>query len=303
MVIDVLVNGDQMPFRSMKFELQSFANELNPLQCGLRLNRAYQTLLDMNQWSFLKRSALINTVPPYIAGTVTVTTGSATVTGIGTAFTAVMAGRYFRLSTQFEFYLIQSVSVALQTLTLESAVGTGATGSTYTIFKTHYPKPANTKHIINLSRELLLAERTQEWLDSFDPDRMSTGPPIVWSNYDDATLEIYPPSDQVYVIRVYYKISVADLAAETDVPLLPENLIILHAAKAAYRQLGSKPEGQGYLKLLPGLQEEFKDAWTAAWETDMSKQSLPEQVVTDQGGAMPTSVEFTIDKDTFWSGR
>jgi len=290
-----------MSYRLMKQELQGFTPEINAIQCGLRINRSYQTLLDMNQWSFLKRSALINTVPPYITGTVDVS--GINVTGHGTALTAAMVGRYIRFSTAFEYYKIATVNVGAQTLTIESTVGTALTGTAYTIFQTHYSKPTNTKHIINLSRELLLAERTQDWLDSFDPDRMSTGPPIVWSNYDDATLEIYPPSDQVYVIRVSYKISVADLAAETDVPLLPENLIILHATAAAYRQLGARPEGQGYIKLLPGLMEEFKNAWTAAWETDMNKQTLPEQVITDQGGAMPTSVEFTIDKDTFWSGR
>lgn len=290
-----------MSYRTMKLELQGYAPEMNAIQCGVQLNRAYQTLLDMNQWSFLKRSALINTVAPYITGTVDVT-GTA-VTGNGTAWTAGMANRYIRFGDAWEYYKISSVDVGLQTLVIESAVGVNLTGSNYTIFQRLYSKPTNTKFIIDLSRELLLTERTQEWLDSFDPDRMSTGPPIVWSNYDDATLEIYPPSDQVYVVRVNYKINIADLSAETDVPLLPENLIILYAAAAAYRKLAARAEGQNYLKLLPGLQEEFKSAWTAAWETDMSKQTLPQQVTVDDGSALPTSVEFWISRDSFWSGR
>lgn len=291
-----------MSYRLMKLELGGYIPEMNAIQCGLRLNRSYQTLLNMHPWSFLKRSALVNLVAPYITGTITVATGGTTVTGIGTAWTAGMAGRFIRLSTQFEYYLISSVDPIAQTLVIESAASVGVTASAYTIFQRLYPKPTNAKHVINVVRELMLTERTQEWLDSFDPDRFSTGPPIVWSNYDDDTLEIYPPADQAYTVKVNYKIAVADMALEADVPVISENLIVLHAAAAAYRMAGSRPEGQNYIKLLPGLMEEFKNAWTAEFETDLNRQTLPEQVTVD-GGAMPTSVEFWISKDDFWSGR
>ena len=291
-----------MSFRTAKFELQSFVNELNPLQCGVRLNRSYQTLLDMNQWSFLKREALINLAGEYVTGTVTAVTGSTTVTGIGTAWTAAMVGRFIRLSTEPEAYKISSVDTALQTLVVESAIGDGVMGSGYSIFARWYPKPTDCKHIIGVRRQLALNERTQAWLDGFDPDRNSTGPPIYWCNFDDTTLEIYPPADQTYMVRVTYIVNVADMTAETSVPLLPENLIITHAVFSAYRQLGSRPEGKGYLSLVPMAQEEFKQAWTAAYETDMNKQSLPTQVLQD-GVDLPTSSDFWIGRDDFFAGN
>ena len=290
-----------MSFRVMKFELMSFVNELNPLQCGVRLNRSYKTLLDMEQWSFLKREALINLAGAYVTGTVTAVTGATTVTGIGTAWTAGMAGRFIRLSTEPEAYKISSVDPVLQTLVVESAIGTGTAGSGYSIFARWYPKPTDCKHIIGVRRELSLNERTQAWLDGFDPDRTSTGPPIYWCNFDAATMEIYPPADQTYTVRVTYIVDVADMSAETDVPLLPENLIITHAVFAAYRQLGSRPEGKGYLAMVPMAQEEFKQAWTAAYEVDMNKRTMPTQVLQD-GVDLPTSSDFWIGRDDFWSG-
>ena len=287
-----------MSYRIMKMELQTFVPEVNQLQCGVRLNRSYQTLLDMHQWSFLKREALINTVGVYQAGTVTA--AGVSVTGAGTAFTSAMIGRYIRLSTQPEFYKI--TNVVGQTLTIESTVGTAVAGSGYELFQYHYPKPTDAKHIIGIRRELWLGERSQAWLDGFDPDRNSTGPPIYWNNFDDTTLEIYPPSDQPYTVRVSYIVAVNDMAAETDTCLLPENLVVTHAVFAAYRQLGSRPEGKGYLQMVPMAQEEFKQAWTAAFETDLSKQTLPTQVLVD-GVDLPTSSDFWIGRDDFFANR
>lgn len=290
-----------MSFRGMKFELQSYVPELNPLQCGVRLNRAYQTLLDMHQWSFLNREALITTVGEYTTGTVTAAAGSTTVTGALTAWTAGMANRFIRLGTQPEFYKISTVNVALQTLTVESAIGTAATASGYSIFQYHYAKPTSCKHIVAIRRQLELTEKTQEWLDGFDPDRDSTGEPIYWCNFDEDTIELYPPADQVYTVRVTYKIELADMSAEMDVPLLPEHLVISYAVLMAYRQLGNRAETAHYLRLIGDARQDFQQAWTAAFETDLSKQTLPDQV--RRGGVdLPTSSDFWIRHDDFWSG-
>lgn len=291
-----------MSFRTMKFELQSYVPELNPLQCGVRLNRSYQTLLDMHQWSFLKREALINTVANYTTGTVTVVAGSTTVTGIGTAWVAGMVGRFIKFGTEAQAYKISTVNVVAQTLTVESAVATAVTAGGYYIFARWYSKPTSCKHIVSVRRQLVLAEKTQEWLDGFDPDRDSTGEPIYWCNFDDDLIELYPPSDQVYVVRVKYVIEVADMSAEADVSLLPENLVITHALTASYRILSGNPErGRHYLGLYQTARADFKEAWDAAYETDLSRQTLPTEV--QRGGSdLPSSSDFWIKKDDFWAG-
>lgn len=290
-----------MAFRQMKYELQSFVPEFNPLQCGVRLNRSYKVLLDMHQWSFLKQSALITTVPVYNAGTVTAVAGSTTVSGMGTVWLAGFAGRYIRLSTQSEYYKIISVDPIAQSIVTESAIGNGVAGSGYYIFQYHYTKPTLCKHIIGMRRQLDLCEKPQSWIDGFDPDRTGTGEPIYWSNFSDTLVEIYPPADQTYEVRVTYILDVADLTAETDTPKLPENLIINHAVFAAYRQLASRPEGKGYAGLVEMAQKEFQQAWQAAYETDLSRQTLPTQVRAGES-AFPESSDFWINRDMFWAG-
>ncbi len=55
---------------------------------------------------------------PYFQGSVTVTNGSPTVLGIGTFWTAAMAGRFLYVSGANASYQVQSVNVATQTITL-----------------------------------------------------------------------------------------------------------------------------------------------------------------------------------------
>ena len=290
-----------MSFRSAKLELQTFVPELNPLQCGMRLNRSYQRLLDLHEWAFLKKEALITTIPIYSTGTVTSTTGSPTVTGSGTAFTVGMIGRYIKMGDQPESYKI--TNVVAQTLTLESNVGVGVAGSGFIIYQIYYPKPADCKFIISVRRQLSLFEKTHEWLDSFDPDRDGTGEPIFYANYSDTVLELYPVSDQAYTVRLVYKIIVPDMSAETDTPLLSEALIITHAAKQAYRQLAAGDQGKKYIELYNLAKDDFTEAWRAAFEADLKKQSTA-SCVQDNIGAQGVleSDEFWLARDSFWAG-
>lgn len=290
-----------MSFRSMKLELQTYVPELNALECGIRLNRSYQTLLDMHQWSFIKQESVFNTLAQEATGTVTVVAGSTTVTGIGTAFTAAMAGRFIKLFGQPQFYKIATVDVALQTLTLEGAAATGVTSGGYNIFQHQYPKPTSCKHISNIRRQLALAEKPLEWLDGFDPDREGNGEPIYWANFDNDTIEIYPVPDQVYTLRIRYLLDIPNLAAETDVPLLPENLIITHAVLVSYRKLATRVEGQQYAKLIQDARTDFASEWNTAYETDLNRQSLPTQV-QQAGEDLPVSSDFWMRHDPFWAG-
>lgn len=65
--------------------------------------------------------AAVNAV--YKVGAAVVTNGSTTVTGIGTAWTAAMAGRFIFVDGATMKYAISSVDPAAQTLTLETAYG------------------------------------------------------------------------------------------------------------------------------------------------------------------------------------
>ncbi len=288
-----------MSYRSMKLELQGFASELNAIQCGMRLNRSYQHLLDANPWSFLKGESLIVTVAPHTTGTVTVTQGSATVSGAGTLWTAAMAGRFFRTQDSFTFYKVSSVDAALQTLTLEStyALATAAL-QPYTLFQYQYAKPADCKDILGIRYDSNLGERTKAWIDTLEPDRNSTGQPQYWINFNDTTLELWPVPDAIYKLRVWYNKLVPDMSAESDVCVLPERVVVAHAVLASYRQLASRPEGAAYLQLVKPARDEFTEAWTYALEQDMRRASLPTQVL-EAGIDFPLSNEYVMKHDVF----
>ena len=82
----------------------------------------------------------------YSDGCVSVTFGSATVTGIGTEWTSVMAGRYFSaVGSRKKDYLISSVSTSAQTLTL-STVYTSASDA-YLAYSVH-SAPADKRTIM-----------------------------------------------------------------------------------------------------------------------------------------------------------
>lgn len=291
-----------MSFRSMKLELQTYVPELNPLQCGMRLNRSYQRLLDMHEWSFLKKEALITTIANYSAGTVTSTTGSPTITGNGTAFTASMIGRYIKMGGQPESYKI--TNVVGQTLTVEANVGVGAATTGYVIYQIYYPKPTDCRFIIDVRRQLSLFEKTHDWLDDFDPDRDGVGEPVYYANYSDTVIEFYPASDQAYTVRLSYKMSIPDMSAETDVPVLSDALIITHAAKQAYRQLaaGTPDKAKQYLELYNTVKDDFTEAWTAAFEADLKKQTLPSTVAENSRGDDIITGDFWLSHDGFWAG-
>jgi hypothetical protein len=82
----------------------------------------------------ITKAGVLNTAPvSYATGTVTVTNGSATVSGSGTAWTSAMVGGNFK-GPDGEFYLISAVPAAT-TLTLGRVYdGTTASGASYTLY-------------------------------------------------------------------------------------------------------------------------------------------------------------------------
>lgn len=69
----------------------------------------------------------------YNAETVTVTNGSATVTGSSTAFESLMEGMSFRVNDFSKLYVIKSVDSPTQLTLREAYEGTGASGKSYAI--------------------------------------------------------------------------------------------------------------------------------------------------------------------------
>lgn len=97
--------------------------------------------LTLLSWDFLQKDGLVTTVAEYITGTVTVTNGSASVTGSGTTFTSGMVGRRILPSGSNKSYKITGYGSATS-LTIESAYeGTTVSGVNYSIAKDRIDLP------------------------------------------------------------------------------------------------------------------------------------------------------------------
>ena len=286
-----------MSFRTLKLELQSFVPELNAVQVGLRINRTIQHLLEAHPWSFLKQEAFVHTVAPYNTGTVAISNGSATVTGTLTAWTSNMVGRFIRFDSQIPISVISTVDTVAQTLTLTDLYnGPNITSSGHSIFQRYYAKPILCRDIISVRYDASLPEKGQEYLNTLDPNRESTGQPVYWSNVDNTTLELWPVPDAVYMVTVRYNKLVPDLAAETDTTVIPERLVLSHARMSAYLQMSAAANGERYAKLYSMAKDEFTMVFQTAVEEDMRKMTLPRQVIQD-GVDFPVSNEFYYTHD------
>ena len=290
-----------MSFRSMKLELGGFVPELNAIQCGLRINRSYENLLDAHPWSFLNLETLVKLLAPTTAGNVDVTYGSAAVTGHSTAWTSALIGQYFRSSSNFAFY--QITNVVGQVLTLETVYGEPtALAQGYSIFKHIYTKPTDCKHIRGLRYDYNMPSVPKMSIDTLDPERFSTGQPVYYDDISDTKFEVWPVPDANYTLRLWYRKSVADLAAETDVALLPERLLVKHAQMSAYQQLAGTEQGAArYMPLWQAMTKDqgpdsFSTLWALALEEDSRKLNLPMTVRT-LGYDIPMDNDYWLRHD------
>lgn len=202
------------------------------------------------QWSFRRREYSFATTAPYAIGTVTVTQGSPTVQGAGTAWDATMVGRGVRITGELSFFWVGAVNVGLQQLTLADAQGASqnwpqptSSGQAYTIFQHQYPFPSGLAIVRRAIRDWPLRESTIEQFDSEDPNRIAPGQPDryalarsnVMAGVETTYLELYPVPNAIYQYRVPGLIDPPELVNATDLPVCPsEPLIWRAAAEAAY---------------------------------------------------------------------
>ena len=106
----------------------------------------------------------------YDAGSVAVTSASATVSGFGTAWTPSLVGRYLYVDGAVKSYLIESVNVSAQTLTLSEAYA--STTNLFAIYAIA-PAPAN-RRIINYTR----AGYEQSWSPTYGIELQDDGDDI-----------------------------------------------------------------------------------------------------------------------------
>jgi hypothetical protein len=193
---------NQMVFAQMIGEITSENPDLDPSDVQVRINDIVREIYDRRTWYGLMIRGQIVTPGFFVGGTVTVSQNSNQVQGSGTAWTAALIGRQFRLGFNTPPYTINNVDVTNQILTLEMPWGSGDFNSTgYFIAQYYYTMGPNIKYI-HTAKNMIMAWRlwtsyNQQTLDSRDPWRataftpyaLAQMPPDANGNYQ---VELWP---------------------------------------------------------------------------------------------------------------
>lgn len=164
------------------------------------IDYAFRSLWDRKLWSWQRKRGQFLIAQAYVTGTVTVTRGSLTVTGLGTTFTSDMVGRQFRVGTQTPIYTIATfVSVTSITLT-EVWGGNTASAQTYSIYNAYVTVPTDFQNFITVwdpqYNWQLETNVTQEELNAWDAQRANTGTAYVVASYGYESFFNTPPLPQ-----------------------------------------------------------------------------------------------------------
>lgn len=163
------------------------------------INDRIQKILDRRAWTGLVADGTFTTVGAYQTGTVSLTQGSAAVTGTGTTFTSGMTGRKFRAIAGAESYTFTYVSSTTGTLDRVFEGTTDATAS-YIIYEDTYDLPDDFKRPVvsrNERIETEIVHWTRQQLDRVAPSRQISGEPQIYCmapNAADGTrrAQLYP---------------------------------------------------------------------------------------------------------------
>jgi hypothetical protein len=140
----------QLNLRQMAGEVQAWNPDAPQPLIERWLNNAYRSIIDFRNWYGLVARGQISVPQVYATGQVTVTNGSATVVGTGTAFTSAMVGRQFRIGFSSPIYTIVTVSDPTH-MDLDLPWGDVTTGpSGYSIFQQLVNLGSNVRRIISI---------------------------------------------------------------------------------------------------------------------------------------------------------
>lgn len=228
------------------------------------VNSQHRALLESHPWSRRKQEIAIATAADKDDGTVSVTQGSATVTGSGTAFASTDVGRYIRISSSGSLYVVRTY-VSATSITLGDLNGTAVnyaddtdTGLSYVLFTRWYSLGTAIEQINAMYQENKINERDLEFLDGLDPERSSTGTPRYFargprdmsSTSDLVRIEFWPRPDSPIVISGNVQKGHTDFSsASTSNPIVPSGPVEWFAAMDGCHFLFAKTKEQKWLVL------------------------------------------------------
>lgn len=232
------------------------------------INNTYQEVHTGYFWRWTKSVIDFNLEAPYSTGTVSVTNGLDTVTGVGTAFSAVMAPKaMFHLQPSDVIYRTGSVD-GMTSLTLETAFSEdSATDSEFEILFPVYKLPKEVDQILSITvnggfKVDVIGYEDLRALQVQNPTQ--TGIPRVAAlshreaDDDNVYLEFFPAPDKTYSCTLDYMLRIIKLTDSTDsLPVIPDRYrtVLYYGALAQFYRFQEK------MALSEQAQSDFGRMW------------------------------------------
>lgn len=271
-----------------------------------RINVRYKQILGAEDWEFLKDRTTVKLEGDYASTTgitVALTHDSTAVTGTGTTFTNYAVGDFIRFGSEYQPYEIATITDATHIVLATAYGGASSASSSFTVFRTYYtPTVADVGEIVSVVYQSRLTEVSENYLNSLDPERTSTGSPthyrITSKTKGDGlvTFEVWPVPDQDYVLTVHYKKYVADLSADTDEPVFRAELIEAGALWDCYRLVFTITQNPAFIGLARDAKMDYANLLRDAIIEDMGTTSMPRRV-RDVMGSTSWNDEFRLSHD------
>lgn len=215
------------------------------------INNRYAFVTTKQHWNWLYQEVDFLFKEPYAEGTVSLTKGSQSVVGVGTAFTAnAEQNNILSVVHRNETYLISSVETG-EALTLEGRfAGEDQDDVACKIIKSIYTMPSDLESVQSILVDNvgeLLPKGTQEFARIKASDTGRTGAPRFFTEVgrrqaDGVRLiEVYPAPDRHYTARLHYGVNVMRLTDSIDSsPLIPgrHRMILFYGALADFARNG-----------------------------------------------------------------
>lgn len=244
-----------MTWGQLRLQLQTSAPEVSLDLLDEWLNTRYTAVLEATDWIGRKAHSTIQTLAAHqsTTDTVTLTVGSAAVTGVGTAWTNAITGQRFYRPGDTVIYTATYVSGTSLTLDRpyegngSDPAATVYAASSYVFMQNVYTLPADLDSVTTvldpISEEPLQAF-TKDGLDQSAGPRTLVGYPQSWAEYDDTAeasppvlhqIELYPPPLQARGFPLEY-LRNANAFDGTNTTLSPlpfvSSAVLLYGARA-----------------------------------------------------------------------
>lgn len=291
-------------FGLMTSDLQLLTmGKLLPADLQSLLNRAQREEVEAYPWSFLFTNTVVNSIAVLNAGTVAVTTNSATVIGTGTAFPALAllppVRAFIHIGTSNIAIPIASVS-GPNNLTMSSPWAGAALPSTaYNIIIPVY-SVVGFIEVYAIRQILELTKRSREYINRVDPARLAIGgnPSIEWCpwGFDSSgniQIEIWPPPSAAVPYLIEGKIGAATMALPTDLPQVPTSVISNKALSMACDSLLASSGNDKWGTLSDKYYGIYKEELEKAQTADVARQNLRPDGVRNNPG-----LDFYASHDT-----